>query len=221
MTGYLSAAFSGLSDGEMEDILSLDDEVLQDTYLFHLPPDERTIRLPPLLWKRIKYDLEEYISEKRSGNRLVSNWYHRQFVEAARDRYLNEDVKKTLHHALADYFMGVWSDRVKPLELYKIKKGSYPDAVRGVPAQPIQYQKGMYNLRKMIELPHHLANSGQFQVYKTEICGNFDWLYYKTKAMSLNEVLFDFQLVLEAMRDKDMEKVTCLVFVFINIKKFH
>jgi hypothetical protein len=44
----------GLSDAEMEDLLSLEDDVLQDSYLYHLPPDPTNIRLPPLLWVRLK-----------------------------------------------------------------------------------------------------------------------------------------------------------------------
>ena len=52
--GYMTVAMNGVTDGEMEDLLSLEDEVLQDTYLYHLPPDPLLIRIPPLMWARLK-----------------------------------------------------------------------------------------------------------------------------------------------------------------------
>ena len=100
----MSAAREGLNEVEMEDILSLDDDVLEDTYIYHLPPDPDTIRLPPLLWKRVEYDIQEYVVERQSGTKKVSTWYHRQFGEVAKERYLSEEVKVGVHCLLAEYF---------------------------------------------------------------------------------------------------------------------
>lgn len=46
---YITAARSGLSETELEDLISLDDKVLDDVYQYHLPPVRR---IPPLLWTR-------------------------------------------------------------------------------------------------------------------------------------------------------------------------
>ena len=54
----LSTARMGLTVLEIEDILSLSDEVLNDVYQYWTPPLRR---LPPLLWIRIKNDIEEYV----------------------------------------------------------------------------------------------------------------------------------------------------------------
>ena len=70
----------------------------------------------------------------------VSTWYHRHFREAALRRYATEDMCAGLHRAMADYFMGTWSTRPKPLELFKGKKGTYEDCLRGVPSQPIAFE---------------------------------------------------------------------------------
>ena len=48
----------GLSASELEDVLSLSDDVLNDVYQFWTPPSRR---LPPLLWVRVKNDIEEYV----------------------------------------------------------------------------------------------------------------------------------------------------------------
>ena len=48
----------GLSASELEDLLSLSDEVLNDVYQLWTPPLRR---LPPLLWVRIKNEIDEYV----------------------------------------------------------------------------------------------------------------------------------------------------------------
>jgi hypothetical protein len=48
----------GLSESELEDILSCDDDVLNDVYAYWTPPVRR---LPPLLLVRLKTDLSQYL----------------------------------------------------------------------------------------------------------------------------------------------------------------
>lgn len=48
-------AKSGLSEAELEDILSCDDDVLNNVYMYWTPPIRR---LPPLLLVRLKASLE-------------------------------------------------------------------------------------------------------------------------------------------------------------------
>ncbi|XP_067656688.1 NACHT domain- and WD repeat-containing protein 1-like [Haliotis asinina] len=196
--GYLCAARQGLGDTEMEDLLSLDDDVLQDTYLYHLPPDPNIIRLPPLLWKRIRSDISEYLTERQSGNKVVVNWYHRQFSEVAGQRYLPASLQKMFHTSLAEYFSGKWSDMEKPLELYKIKTGSYPNAMRQVPAQPLEYEN-VYNVRKLQELPYHLVKCGDLDTFHGTVACNFHWLYAMCHVMSLTDVLNDLRMAMASL----------------------
>ncbi len=53
----------GLSELEIEDILSLDDDVLQSVFLHYLPPFQ-LFRLPSTLWIRIRNDMHKYLVEK-------------------------------------------------------------------------------------------------------------------------------------------------------------
>jgi hypothetical protein len=53
----------GLSEVEIEDILSLDDEVLQSVFIHYLPP-LKLFRLPSNLWIRIRNDMHKYLVEK-------------------------------------------------------------------------------------------------------------------------------------------------------------
>ena len=102
------AARSGLTSSELEDILSCDEEVLTDVFQYWTPPIRR---LPPLLWVRIYRDLSSFLVDRGANGARVTNWYHRQFKEAAQDRYLSDiQQKKKFHSAIADYFLCKYSE---------------------------------------------------------------------------------------------------------------
>ena len=52
---------NGLSESELEDILSIDDDVLTSVFVYHAPP---TRRFPIFLWIHIKSKLEAYLTIK-------------------------------------------------------------------------------------------------------------------------------------------------------------
>jgi len=87
---YITASKSGLSEAELEDLISLDETVLNDVYQYHLPPIRR---IPPLLWTRIRNDLPNYLVEREAEGVCVVSWYHRQFAEGI-FRSQNEETKE-------------------------------------------------------------------------------------------------------------------------------
>ncbi|PVD30066.1 hypothetical protein C0Q70_09327 [Pomacea canaliculata] len=211
--GYLTLADHGLTDGEMEDILSLDDEVLQDTYIYHLPPDSDVIRLPPSLWIRIKNDIHEYLTFEQTRKVKFSKWYHRHFKEAAIRRYITDKTRVQMHCAMAEYFLGTWSDQPKPLELYKGKKASYPNCLRGVPSQPLQ-QPGelrIFNQRKLQELPHHLTETENWEEFHRTIACSLEWLLASCQTITATVLLTQFRAMLQ--KSKDNKKEGMQVFV--------
>ena len=52
---YLTCGRGGLTDIEMDDVLSCDDDVINQVYKYHDPPLPGTIRIPGLLWARLQY----------------------------------------------------------------------------------------------------------------------------------------------------------------------
>ena len=100
---------------------------------------------------------------------------------------------------------GVWSRQQKPLELTKGKKGSYPQAMRQVPEQPVTFKPGLYNTRKLNELPYHLIHSGQFESLLLEHFCDPEWLYAKCLTSSFTTLMEDFKLALSEM-DGQMKK---------------
>ena len=50
----------GLSENELQSLLSCDEEVLKEVYQYHTPP----VRiLPPLLFVRLKKDVDKYLGD--------------------------------------------------------------------------------------------------------------------------------------------------------------
>ncbi|CAF4736102.1 unnamed protein product [Rotaria socialis] len=76
---YLQQA-DGLSETELEDMLSSDDDVLQSVFAHYLPPLE-VFRLPSTLWIRIRNDMQKYFVERDEDNIPVIYFYHRCFRE--------------------------------------------------------------------------------------------------------------------------------------------
>ncbi|XP_070554535.1 NACHT domain- and WD repeat-containing protein 1-like [Ptychodera flava] len=187
--GYLTAGKNGLTENELEDILSLDDDVLNDVYQYWTPPIRR---LPPLLWVRIRAELSPYLVERGADGARVTSWYHRQFKEAARDRYMaDERTRRLLHSNIGDFFLGIWSDgKKKP---YTTKSGVKGESDRLVASQPLVFGENSFNLRKLSELPYHLMESEKLALLKEHVILNLDWLYTKIKATSLRHVFDDFR----------------------------
>ncbi|EDO47108.1 predicted protein, partial [Nematostella vectensis] len=72
--GYITASKNGLTEPELEDLLSLDDDVLNDVYQYWTPPIRR---LPPLLWIRIRADISDFLIDRGADETRVIYWYHR------------------------------------------------------------------------------------------------------------------------------------------------
>ncbi|GBG28021.1 NACHT domain- and WD repeat-containing protein 1 [Hondaea fermentalgiana] len=90
--GFLTSARDGLSQPELEDLLSLHNEVLDSVFRWWVPP---VPRIPPLVVTRLLSDLEPFLVRK-TGN--TKAWFHRQFREQAERRYASR------HAELAAYF---------------------------------------------------------------------------------------------------------------------
>ena len=101
---YMSSFRNGISESEIEDILSLDDDVLYDVFEFHSPPIRK---LPLALWTRIKHDLSPYMVEKEVDDTRVIYWYHRRFIEVTSSYYIskmNSQERAEVFSNVVDFF---------------------------------------------------------------------------------------------------------------------
>ncbi|XP_037797036.1 NACHT and WD repeat domain-containing protein 2-like [Penaeus monodon] len=218
---YITASKNGLSESELEDLISLDDKVLDDVYQYHMPPVRR---IPPLLWTRIRNDLPNYLSDCEADGVSVLNWYHRQFKEAAIKRYFtNQNMAQYFYSMIADYFLGTWGGGIpKPFKYTEIQrhrfnlKSKEGLADRKVPAQPLVYYNkdgkvSRYNLRKFGELPYHLIRARRFEDLYKHVLFNYQWLHAKLSSCPLQAVLSDFEDAISHIDDRDQIRELMLV----------
>ena len=149
---------SGISDVELEDVLSLDDELLNHIFEYHLPPIRK---FPISLWNRIKYSLKDYITQREIDGVNVNCWYHRKFLEVARLLYVDNiksDLKDELNNNILDVFNEKWKTNPKPFMISEAiaKRNGLENlnltAIRYTSNQPIKFStKGIdrYNIRKI------------------------------------------------------------------------
>ena len=206
--GCITAAKGGLTEAELEDVLSLDNDVLNEVYQYWDPPDKSILRLPALLWKRIRYELSDYLVEQHADGKTVFAWYHRQFIESARAIYLkDEETRWSIHQALSEYFEGIWSGKeCKPITLVH-RNLNLVGISREVAPQPVQFSTSVYNIRKLNELPYHLLLSKQLEKLKTIVLCNFHWLHTKITTTSFQTVMQDFTLALSHTNDSDISTI--------------
>jgi hypothetical protein len=114
--GYLAASRYGLAEDELVALLSADGEVMAD---FHArsPRSPDVTQLPVVIWSRLYFDLEPYLSEHAADGATLLTFYHRVLGEAVAERFLAEADGPARHSSLADYFRaradpardGTWS----------------------------------------------------------------------------------------------------------------
>lgn len=193
--GYIAASRNGITNNEMEDLLSLDDAVM-DEVAIRFTLNRR--HFPQILWIKLREDISYFLTESKTYNINTIRWSHGQFCEAATDRYLkNKDKAPSYHKAMAEYFMGDWANKPKPFG------GSTRGALRIVSPQQLYFETKngeenvrSYNVRKTNELPYHLLNSQQMEHFKSQTLCNFEWVLAKLCGTSLRELVEDYQTAL-------------------------
>ena len=149
--GALGVSRGGLTLNELEDVLSLCDDVLDSVFEWWTPPVRR---LPPLLLTRLFTEVRPYMVQH--GARVC--WFHRQFREAAEAKYLGAESATRWHNELAGYFAGLF---VAGRTHTDTASGLTSLEPRLVDAQPMCLRVGVPNPRRVIDLPHHLVASGE------------------------------------------------------------
>jgi WD40 repeat protein len=180
--GYLAAAKNGLSEDELLDVLSSDEEFFQDflNRAYHKPPEHR---LPVIVWSRLYFDLEPYLIERSADGASLMAFYHpTTFGKEVREQYLSGEDRKDRHRKLSSYFAK------QELELIGDARTS--------PA-----------LRKMSELPYQLTHGLLWDDLRNTL-SNFNFLKSKVCAFGPQPLIGDYS---EAFRfgfqDKDVQLI--------------
>jgi len=226
---YMTVFKNGISDTELEDILSIDDDVLYSVFQYHMPPIRR---IPPILWIRIKNDLDEYIVEKEANDTKVIYWYHRRFIEVALSKYIqtiNKLENETMFQNIFDFYNETWKAKQKPFELNdylkkKLNVSGSNMADRYIASQPIEYMADdgtiRYNKRKLTELPNCLANiNSTYGLIKAceLVFFNYDFMHAKFVCESINEVNEDLSKILSDARSWGYKGETILLIKVLKL----
>ncbi|KAK1805804.1 hypothetical protein P4O66_012851, partial [Electrophorus voltai] len=204
--GYISLSRCGLSEAELRDVLSLDGDVLAEVYQKCLPPNPTIVRLPPLLWARLRHDLGEHLLERWEQGIIVLRFSLSQFTEVVKERYLSVERRVQMHTVLSEYFSGQWSQgRLKPILLPSLE--TQLNADRKVPSQPMWFAEGTANLRKLQELPYHLVHAGKWEELRHSLLGSLDWLYCKTLSCGVASVIQDLSLCASVMECPEIQLI--------------
>ncbi|XP_040039870.2 NACHT domain- and WD repeat-containing protein 1 [Gasterosteus aculeatus] len=186
--GYITLARGGLLEAELRDLMSLDDDIVCEVYRYSLPPSPSLIRLPPLLWARLRRDLQDQLEERWTSGVATIAFNNRHLCEAVSARYLTSQRRGQKLKILAEYFLGRWSGKLKPVALPGL---SLLLSDRKVPPQPLWFAPGLANIRKLEELPHHLLHAGLWEELRQEVIGSAEWLYCKMRVCGVSSVIRD------------------------------
>lgn len=123
---------------------------------------------------------------------IIGNFFRRQFTEVVLQRYLNDPtIRETTHRLLAEFFLGIWFQKPKPIKL-KIGDESYDlVGIRPCRNQPLTFGERK-NLRKLNELPYQLQRSKMTEELLKNCLTNFEWLEMKRTGAGMAAILADY-----------------------------
>jgi hypothetical protein len=103
---YLAASRDGISEDEIIEILSNDQDVMLDYSNRRSKYSPVMAGLPPIIWSRLYFDLEPYLNEQYADGTALLGFYHRQLKDVVEMDYLKDAKKKIIHTRLAEYWNG-------------------------------------------------------------------------------------------------------------------
>lgn len=165
--GYLAAGRQGLTEDELVDVLSQDEDVLQN-FQERSPNSPTVNRLPFIVWSRLRAEVEPYLTERQADNTTVLNFYHRQVRDAVEAWCLDGEDGIRTHRELARYFHGQDSF-LESLEEQRLRAKRFPPTARPV------------NVRKADELFWQRLRGEQWDEVATLVTDLF-FLEAKTEA---------------------------------------
>ncbi|XP_006814909.1 NACHT domain- and WD repeat-containing protein 1-like [Saccoglossus kowalevskii] len=200
---YLTAPNHGITEIEILDLLSCNDEVINAIYPNQLP---MVLRFPHRVWANIKYDLGLLLCEVHIDNKTLLKWSNEILKQTAKDRYLCTKTNIVIcHRDFSELFLQTWVKQ-KPLNLPN--REVEVDDNRKVAPQPLLYGETRYNMRRLSELWYHLIFSGDLKRLKMATFCNFEYLLAKTHATSIYHLISDFDIMFQQTIDSELELIS-------------
>lgn len=156
---YLTLSRTGLTEAELADLLAGDDKVLSG-YRCQGEKAPPVTKLPQIDVEALLLDLRRFLVRRTVAGLRVLSWVSRHFKLVITKKYLlTSEARKEIHSAMADYFSrgGSCGDARAPLSNQKFDLPSSSAA------------RSRVNARKILELPHHLQESGKWEQMESDV----------------------------------------------------
>ncbi|XP_047449629.1 NACHT and WD repeat domain-containing protein 2 isoform X2 [Mugil cephalus] len=180
---YLTLSRAGLAEAELADLL------------YDIRHSEGSkMQLPQVDVERLLLDLKSFLIKRTVAGSQVLSWVSRHFRLVAFERYLgSHDVRRKIHSEMADYFSGQWVCGSRKSFLLNQTSGTSEEPSMKIDQPyvfaPSKAVGGRVNLRKLIELPHHLQQSGRWKELEHELLMSLEFHQAMVQAGLLEDLV--------------------------------
>lgn len=172
---YLTLSRTGLTEAELAHLLTSDDKVLSG-YFWQGEKAPSMMKVPQIDVETLLLDLRKFLIRRMVAGLWVLSWVSRHFKLVITKRYLfTLEARKEIHSAMADYFSrGGSCGNARPLPISQ--KSLHID--RQPTSQPFDFpssskERSRVNMRKILELPHHLQESEKWEQMEYDVLMSF------------------------------------------------
>ncbi|OGF68159.1 MAG: hypothetical protein A2Y62_13550 [Candidatus Fischerbacteria bacterium RBG_13_37_8] len=195
---YIASARRGLTEDELIEVLSKDKAVILDIQR-RFPKSSSLTKVPIALWVRLYEDTAFYLCEVQFSGDNLFNFYHFNFLEAVKSRYLKSPIKRCARHDHLVKYFAQQNYRLEDTEKEYISCNNFLQATKPV------------NIRKVDELPWQLIQvaeiSGRNDPHSPDWSALVelltDWQFLEAKTEARQDMIFelvqDFSYALRCM----------------------
>ncbi|CAF0782326.1 unnamed protein product [Adineta ricciae] len=212
---YISSSQAAISEIELLDILSCNNELFLEYFPRDLP---KYLRFPPSLWIAIKHVLGPLLSEKCFDLKIMICWSHSFIRRHMKQKYLKrvEDIR-IAHRDIANYFLEAFIESKPLIEMNRNVQIRGDNGRRFIVQQPLLYSETAYNYRRLGELWYQLMHSGDIDRLKEYTLCCFEYLLSKIHGLSIEQLLWEFDIICSNILDADVLLIQATLKTIANI----
>jgi NACHT domain- and WD repeat-containing protein len=207
---YITAAHNGISEMELLDLLSCNNDFFTEYYSARDLPV--ILRFPIALWILVKSYLGGLIAEKYMDNKVTYFWSNELVRRIMKQQYFNKvNLVRSCHKEMANYFLEAFVETKPLVDMNRHLHKRDEEAKRYICQQPLLYSDTAYNYRRINEIWYHLMNTGDIQRLKEYTLFNYEYLLAKCDGMSVYALLNDIECICKRILDPDILLINSLL----------
>jgi len=175
---YIAASRFGLAEDELARALGQDADVREEFSRTEIKRGgnmqwAEASLLPPILWSRLRFDLDGYLTEAAVDGTIVLRFFHREFQEVLSRELLSSRVAPYIHGILAEVFRAA---APQSEDLYR--------------QTDVGGKQNSAALRRVMEEPWQLTRAGRYEDAAT-LLTDFGFCMAKCAANRTDDLLLD------------------------------